>query len=225
MFEQSLLFPSLNCIALTFPPSSVDLWHFTAMKSCECWCDRPHLLSQSQRSTDSEPYCRCSAAWAAKDKARFCLGFFFVFLAHHPTFLGLSGLAAAVQMCGNWVWNGLFEVELLLCSSVTAILPIFPLLKSAHLRESASGPLLTAIVVWRYRWHRDYFHCPHSVLTCCIVAECANKIFHWLKFRRRSLLANFPWREWNCKLPTSWSSAKTSHFQIFFALCTVLLWC
>lgn len=74
-------------------------------------------LSPSAQQTGS---LRCSATPVAKDKALF-------FLANRPTFLGLPRLAAGVQMCGNWVWNGLFEVGLPLCSSVIAILPIFPL--------------------------------------------------------------------------------------------------
>lgn len=38
---------------------SQDLWHLPAIKSCKCWCDRPHSLSQSHCSTHSKPEVLC----------------------------------------------------------------------------------------------------------------------------------------------------------------------
>lgn len=95
----------------------LELWKAANADVTDLICS----LSPSAQQTQS---LRCSATWAAKDKALF---FFFFFGQPSQSFLGLPGLAAGVQMCGNWVWNGLFEVELPLCSSVIAILPIFSL--------------------------------------------------------------------------------------------------
>lgn len=91
----------------------LELWKAVNADVTDLICS----LSPSAQQTQS---LRCSATWAAKDKAPF-------FGQPCQSFLGLLELAAGVQMCGNWVWNGLFEVELLLCSSVIAILPIFSL--------------------------------------------------------------------------------------------------
>lgn len=121
------MFPSLK-LHLPFKSSSpssfssltgfMTFWRYEKAANA----DVTDLICSRSPSAQQTQSLRCSATWAAKDKAPF-----FFFGQPSQSFLGLPGLAARVQMCGNWVWNRLFEVELPPCSSVIAILPIFSL--------------------------------------------------------------------------------------------------